>query len=90
MGTSFAWPETPDFFRWRFLKDNIYLGNPSTIAELKVDITEKTQVITQEECAYVINNFTRHIHQCLQLYGGHLERVLRGSSSHFQFISEIK
>lgn len=49
--------ETPDIFLWWFLKDNIYQDNARTVADLKTAITEKTQAITLEEYACVINNF---------------------------------
>ena len=66
----------PDLFLWGFLKDNIYQDNPLNIAALKAAITEKIQAITQEECERVINNFARHIQECLRQNGGHLEHVL--------------
>lgn len=45
------------FFLWGFLKNNIYQGNPHSIVALKAAITENIQMITQEICAHVINNF---------------------------------
>ena len=43
-----------------FLKD-IYQGNTPAVVALKTDITEKIQMITEEECAHVISNFARRI-----------------------------
>ena len=59
----------PDFFLCRFLKDNIYQGNARAISLLKVDIPEKTHVITVDGCEQVINNFARCIPQCLKKTG---------------------
>ena len=53
--------KSPDFFPWEFLENNIYPGNPSTIAALKAAITDKIQAIIPEEYARVINNFAYRI-----------------------------
>jgi len=52
---------TPDFYLWRFLKDNVYQGNPQTIEKLKTAITAKVRAIPKEECVKVIDNFARRV-----------------------------
>lgn len=67
----------PDVFFRGFPKDNIYQGNPCTIAALKKAITEKIQTIIQDESASVINNFTRRVQHCRrQVNAEHLDHVL--------------
>ena len=58
MGTSFGWPEPPDFYLWIFHKDNINQSHPHAIV-LKAASTEKIQAITLKECTRVINNIMR-------------------------------
>ena len=66
----------PDLYRWSFLKDNVYQGNPQTIKELKTAITAKIRAIPKEECVKVIDSFARRVQVCLQRNGGHLEHIL--------------
>ena len=66
----------PDFYLWGYLKDNVYMGNPQTIAELKNEITRKIREITPDECSCVIDNFSRRVQLCLQRRSRHLEHVL--------------
>ena len=48
---------TPDFYLWDFLKDNVYQNNPQTIAELKEAITQQIRSIAREKCIRVFDNF---------------------------------
>ena len=41
-------PQTPDFYRWWFLKDPVYETRPQSIAELKVAITQTIRAIMKK------------------------------------------
>ena len=74
MGPTLTGLKPPDFFLWRYLKDNVFTHRLQTIPELKKAITEKIRQIQVPECVRVIDNFTRRISFCR---GGHLEHVFR-------------
>ena len=66
----------PDFFLWGFLKDNVYVNRPQTIAALKEEITRVIDAITRATCQRVIENFKKRIDTCIVRDGGHLEHIL--------------
>ena len=67
----------PDFFLWGFLKDNVYVNRPQTIAALKEEITRVIDAITRATCQRVIENFKKRIDTCIVRDGGHLEHILK-------------
>ena len=67
----------PDYYLWGFLKDNVYVNHPTTIAALKTEITNVIKGIPRETCQRVIQNFKKRIATCLERNGGHLEHVIK-------------
>ena len=65
-------------------------ATPHTIAALKAAITERIQVIVQEECVYIINDLAHRIQQYFQLNSTHLGHVLLRSSWRFRFTFKTK
>ena len=57
MDSAFTRLETPDFYLWGYLKDNVYENNLQTTDELKAAITGKIRQIPKEECVRIIDNF---------------------------------
>ena len=68
------------------LKENIHKSNYCIIDELQSAIHEKIQMLIQDECALVINNFAWRIQHCLHLNVRHLEHNFAEFFWHFWFM----
>lgn len=66
----------PDFFLWGYLKDKVYEGDPQTIDDLKIAITQRIQEITPSMLKRVSKNMRKRVQLCLQERGGHFEHLL--------------
>lgn len=66
----------PDFFLWGYLKDRVYTHRPTTIQELKVNIHQEIEQITQEVCQHVMQNVIARARICAASRGGHLADII--------------
>lgn len=65
-----------DFFLWGYLKSLVFANNPTTIEQLKENITREIQAIQPDMLARVMRNWTHRIRVCRASRGGHLNDVL--------------
>ena len=63
----------------------LYVNHPTTIAALKIEITNVINGIPQATCQRVIQNFKKRIQTCLERNGRHLEHIIKQSGRHFSF-----
>lgn len=66
----------PDFFLWGFLKGKVYKEHPTSIAELKANITATFGSIDQETLLVVMNNMMICRLECTNSKGAHLSDVI--------------
>ena len=66
----------PDFFLWGFLKGKVYKEHPTSIDELKANITATIRSIDQETLLAVMNNMMIRCRECTNLKGAHLSDVI--------------
>jgi len=77
-----VWPSrlcdlTPlDFFLWGYVKSQVYVNRPRTIAELKTEIRRVISEINEDVCGRVIVNFNERITACRNSAGGHMLDVI--------------
>ena len=64
-----------DFFLWGYSKENVYKGNPGSIAELKKSIEKFTSEIPLEMCERVVRNFKKRVQACIRVGGSHFENM---------------
>lgn len=65
-----------DFFLWGYLKSRVYANKPTTIQQLKGEITRHIGEIGNQLCRDVIRNFDHRIEVCQRSLGGHLGDVI--------------
>ena len=65
-----------DFFLWGYAKDNVYKNKPTSISELKQEITTFMRAISADTCKAVIQNFAVRVRECLLRHGDHIEHVI--------------
>ena len=65
-----------DFFLWGYAKDNVYKNKPTSISELKQEITMFMRAISADTCKAVIQNFAVRVRECLLHHGNHIEHVI--------------
>ena len=65
-----------DFFLWGYAKDNVYKNKPTSISELKQEITTFMRAISADTCKAVIQNFAVRVRECLLHHGDHIEHVI--------------
>lgn len=66
----------PDFYLWGCLKDKVYANNPTTLDQLKNNITEAINSISKECLQKVSHNIVSRAHLCLSQSGGHFEHIM--------------
>ena len=66
----------PDFFLWGFLKCKVYKEHPTSIDELKTNITATIHSIDQETLLAVMNNMMIGCRECTNAKGAHLSDVI--------------
>ena len=66
----------PDFFLWGFLKGKVYKEHPTSIDELKANITATIHSIDQESLLAVMNNMMICCRECTNQKGAHLTDVI--------------
>ena len=66
----------PDFFLWGFLKGKVYQEHPTSIDELKANITATIRSIDQETLLGGMNNMMIRCRECTNLKGAHLSDVI--------------
>ena len=80
--TDFKWPprspdlNTPDFFGWGYLKDNVYRNSPKTMTNLMENIENQVKLISLETLVKVSGNFEKRLQVCCELEGGYLETLV--------------
>ena len=67
----------PDFFLWGFLKGKVYNEYPTSIDELKANITATIRSIDQETLLEVMNNMMIRCRECTNSKGAHLSHVIK-------------
>ena len=65
-----------DFFLWGYLKDKVYLSNPQTIHDLKINIRREVACIPEEVLKKVSLNMIKRVNACLQENGRHFQHLL--------------
>lgn len=65
-----------DFFLWGYLKDKVYLNKPSSIDELKQEITAAINEITPEMLQNVFGNFFKRMNSCETAQGKHFQHLI--------------
>lgn len=65
-----------DFFLWGYVKSKVYIAKPSTIDELKANITNIISQIPIEMLGRVIENWKFRIGHINRSYGQHLKDVI--------------
>jgi len=66
----------PDFFLYGYLKDRVYRNNPRTIQQLKANIREEIEGISQETLRQVMIHALERARQCEEQNGGYLKDVI--------------
>ncbi|KOC58652.1 hypothetical protein WH47_05397, partial [Habropoda laboriosa] len=66
----------PDFFLWGYLKEQVHANKPTTIEQLKDNIRQEIQEITQETCENVMKNVVEIARFCKAARGSHLADVI--------------
>lgn len=65
-----------DFYLWGYLKDNVYVGNPKTLNELKNAITCSITSISSQTLKNVASNIVKRALLCASEGGGHFQHLL--------------
>lgn len=77
-----AWPaRSPDlsvcdFFLWGYLKSKVYRTRPTTINELKQNITNEIEAIPQDMLHRAFKSFHNRLLECERRMGAHLSDVI--------------
>ena len=66
----------PDFFLWGFLNGKVYKEHPTSIDELKSNITATIRSFEQETLLAVMNNMMIRCRECTNSKGDHLSDVI--------------
>ena len=66
----------PDFFLWGYLKEKVYIEMPDTLKQLKRNIIQEINNISQETLMKVMNSTVERARQCLTNNGGHLKDIV--------------
>lgn len=66
----------PDFFLWGCLKDKVFATAPRTLNELRTQITNQINSITQVTLQKVFRNMIVRARACLGADGGHFQHLL--------------
>jgi hypothetical protein len=67
-----------DYFRWRFLREKIFLKKVQTVMELRALIIQACNEITEDMCHRVTNNITVRVEEVATLNDGHIEHLIHG------------
>ena len=67
----------PDFFLWGYLKGKIYANNPTTLLQLKKNITEVIRGIQKPMLKSVMQNFALRLKNSVDRKGAHIEHVIK-------------
>jgi hypothetical protein len=76
------WPQQssdltlPDFLLWGSLKGCVYGNRPRTLQGLRNNIEKEIQAITPETLHRTFRNMECHVQVCLEVQGGHFQRLL--------------
>jgi hypothetical protein len=65
-----------DFFLWGMLKGKVYANKPSTIDELKSNISNEIAAIPPATLTATFNSMERRVHMCLEAGGDHFQHLL--------------
>ena len=77
-----AWPprspdlNVSDFFLWGYVKEKVYIEMPDTLQQLKRNIIQEINNISQETLMKVMNSTVERARQCLTNNGGHLKDIV--------------
>ena len=66
----------PNFFLWRYLKEKVCIEMPDTLQQLKRNIIQEINSISQETLMKVMNSTVEKARQCLTNNGGHLKDIV--------------
>ena len=66
-----------DFFLWGYLKRRVYRNRPTSLQDLKENITEECSRIPSETLEKVVSNCYRRMLRCKENNGGHFEHLLQ-------------
>jgi hypothetical protein len=80
-GQNWLPPNSPDlnpcdYFFWGFIKEKIFPKKPQTVMELKAQIIQACNEITEDMCRRVINSITVHVEKVARHNGGHIEHFI--------------
>lgn len=65
-----------DFFLWGYMKSTVYANRPRTLEQLKENISQQFQRVTERTLEKVQENSLRRFLLCKQNYGQHFEYLL--------------
>ena len=64
-----------DYFLWGYLKDRVYVNNPTTCDDLEMEILQVMRDIPSNIYNLVLRNFVTRLEQVVEVDGGHFENI---------------
>ena len=65
----------PDVFLWDYLKESVYINNPQTLEELKQNIRQEIDIISQEVLSSVMKAVFKKAQLVIDAGSRHLKSV---------------
>ena len=66
----------PDFFLWGYLKERVYVNNPETIEQLKINITNEIAALNEETLTSVMEHVLVRANLCEANGGNYLNDII--------------